>query len=33
MPDDEIEEMAREAMFELIEWSWKDTEPKKKRGS
>lgn len=26
--DDEIEEVARESMFELVEWSWRVKTPK-----
>jgi hypothetical protein len=25
-PEDEIEEYARETMFEMIEWNWRETE-------
>lgn len=28
-PDDEIEELARDAMFEMIEWTWRKTKEKK----
>lgn len=29
--EDEIEELARDAMFEMIEWSWRVVEPGEKR--